>query len=197
MSYDGPFEVIRKLSPVTYQIRLPTSYGMHPIINVAHLEKYNVSPEEFGEQPKKHLNRADFEDLPEEEVEQILCPTLDIEMVRLIRPELTQVGILRDRFTCTIFILPYRVQNSEGTVDVGPMDRVVERVLNRQQGPAAVFFVANDVAADSTLLPEQDHITVSVSDSSNSSRASSLAPASPSSSDSNSSTLSGGTTFLY
>ncbi|KAI5885659.1 uncharacterized protein SCHCODRAFT_02446274, partial [Schizophyllum commune H4-8] len=34
MKYDGPFEIIRKISPVTYQLRLPESYGMHPILNI-------------------------------------------------------------------------------------------------------------------------------------------------------------------
>lgn len=69
MKYDGPFEVLRRISPITYQIRLPVSYGMHPILNVAHLEKYNRSPEEFGDRPTKNLNREDFKSLPEFEVE--------------------------------------------------------------------------------------------------------------------------------
>lgn len=72
MKYDGPFEILRKLSPVTYQLRMPESYGMHPILNIAHLEKYNISPSEFGERETKHLNRADFEQLQEFEVEKIV-----------------------------------------------------------------------------------------------------------------------------
>lgn len=72
MKYDGPFEVLRRISPVTYQIRLPASYGMHPILNIAHLEKYNRSPEELGDRPTKNLNRSDFESLPEYEVEKII-----------------------------------------------------------------------------------------------------------------------------
>lgn len=72
MRYDGPFEILRKLSPVTYQLRLPASYRMHPILNIAHLEAYTRSPPEFGERKTKHLNRKSFEDLPEEEVECII-----------------------------------------------------------------------------------------------------------------------------
>ncbi len=72
MKYDGPFEVIRKLSPVTYQLRLPISYGIHPIINIAHLERYQLSPPELGMRPTKHLNREDFEELRETEVECIV-----------------------------------------------------------------------------------------------------------------------------
>jgi len=72
MRYDRPFEILRKLSPVTYQLRLPASYHMHPILNIAHLEAYTRSPPEFGERITKRLNRKSFEDLPEEEVEFIV-----------------------------------------------------------------------------------------------------------------------------
>lgn len=73
MKYDGPFEVIRKLSPVSYRLRMPASYGMHPVLNIAHLEKYQVSPPEFGTRPTKHLNRDDFAAMPEYEVESIIA----------------------------------------------------------------------------------------------------------------------------
>lgn len=72
MKYDGPFEVIKRISPVAYQIRLPASYGMHPILNIAHLERYEASPAEFGDRPKRDLNRDDFNQLEEFEVERIL-----------------------------------------------------------------------------------------------------------------------------
>ena len=72
MKYEGPFEIIRKLSPVSYQVRLPASYGMHPILNIAHLERYEESPREFGERPKKSLEREDFDLLEEFEVEKII-----------------------------------------------------------------------------------------------------------------------------
>lgn len=72
MKYDGPFEIIRKLSPVSYQLRLPDSYGLHPILNIAHLERYRKSPPEFGERPKKPLNRRDFEVAETVEVERII-----------------------------------------------------------------------------------------------------------------------------
>ena len=72
MKYDGPFEIIRKLSPVSYQVRLPASYGMHPILNIAHLERYKTSPTEFGDRPTKRLQRENFAEQPEFEVESIL-----------------------------------------------------------------------------------------------------------------------------
>src|SRR3979490_881899 len=48
MKYDGPFEILEKKSPVTYRLRMPASYGIHPVLNIAHLEKYHLSPDEFG-----------------------------------------------------------------------------------------------------------------------------------------------------
>lgn len=76
MKYDGPFEIIRKLSPITYQLRMPVSYGIHPIINIAHLERYRQSPPEFGDRPTKNLNRADFEELEEHPVDAIVAERL-------------------------------------------------------------------------------------------------------------------------
>ena len=49
MRYEGPFEILRKLSAMTYQLRMPVSYRIHPIINIAHLERYSASPPEFSE----------------------------------------------------------------------------------------------------------------------------------------------------
>jgi hypothetical protein len=51
---------------------MPGSYGIHPILNIAHLEKYQSSPAEFGEHPIKNLNWKDFNKLPEYEVERII-----------------------------------------------------------------------------------------------------------------------------
>ncbi len=46
--YEGPFEVLEKISDVTYRMRIPHTYDIHPVISIAHLEKYIPSPEEFG-----------------------------------------------------------------------------------------------------------------------------------------------------
>lgn len=73
MKYDGPFEIMQKVSSVAYRLRLPASYGIHPVINVAHLEAYQASPPELGERPRKRMNRADFHEMPEVEVERIVA----------------------------------------------------------------------------------------------------------------------------
>ena len=73
MKYDGPFKIIKKISPVSYRLRMPASYGIHPVLNIAHLEKYRVSPPEFGVRPQKSLNQEDFDNLLEYEVEKIVA----------------------------------------------------------------------------------------------------------------------------
>jgi len=72
MRYDGPFEIIRKLSLVTYQLHLPASYGLHPVLNITQLKEYKPLPNSLGNRPTKHLNCQDFNELPEFEVEAII-----------------------------------------------------------------------------------------------------------------------------
>lgn len=85
MRYEGPFEVIQKLSPVAYRLRMPASYGINPIINIMHLEKYNKSPDEFGDRPMVKLSRDDFKALPEYEVERIIAQKVRKQGKRRIR----------------------------------------------------------------------------------------------------------------
>ena len=73
MKYEGPFEILQKISPLAYRLRMPASYGMHPVINIAHLERYVPSPPNLGTRSKKKMTRLDFEDLPEYEVESIIA----------------------------------------------------------------------------------------------------------------------------
>jgi len=54
------------------QLRLPASYGIHPILNIAHLEEYKLSPSSLGDRPSKRLNRQDFDKLPEFKAEAII-----------------------------------------------------------------------------------------------------------------------------
>jgi hypothetical protein len=73
MKYNGPFEVMKKISPVSYCLRMLAFYGIHPVLNITHLEKYQASPPEFGVQSQKSLNCKDFNELPEYEVERIVA----------------------------------------------------------------------------------------------------------------------------
>jgi hypothetical protein len=47
--FEGPFEVIGKLSDITYRLRIPHEYDIHPVLSIAHLEKYTPTSGEFGE----------------------------------------------------------------------------------------------------------------------------------------------------
>jgi hypothetical protein len=57
--YDGPFEITHKLSPTTYRLRLPSSYRMHPVLNISHLELYRESPEKLGPHSTIPISRAE------------------------------------------------------------------------------------------------------------------------------------------
>lgn len=72
----GPFEIIEKISPVAYRIRIPDSYRIHRVINIAHLEPYFKSPPEYGSRPTKSINRADFDERKEWDVERIVDETI-------------------------------------------------------------------------------------------------------------------------
>jgi hypothetical protein len=53
--FEGPFEVLEKYSPLTYRIRLPADYNIHPVINIAHLEPYHASPPKLGPRRKRPI----------------------------------------------------------------------------------------------------------------------------------------------
>jgi hypothetical protein len=53
--YEGPFEVIEKYGPVTYRIRLPPDYDIHPVLHISHLEPYHASPEDLGPREKRGI----------------------------------------------------------------------------------------------------------------------------------------------
>lgn len=43
----GPFEVMERINPNMYRLRLPDSYPMHPVTNIEHLRKYRPSLSSF------------------------------------------------------------------------------------------------------------------------------------------------------
>lgn len=71
--YEGPFEVLQKISPIVYRLRIPSSYGIHPVISIAHLEPYIRSPPELGPRPKVPGLREHLQVVPEHEVEKIVA----------------------------------------------------------------------------------------------------------------------------
>jgi hypothetical protein len=55
------------------------------VINIAHLESYKLSPQEFGDQPNAHIPRKDLEDMPEYEVDDIIDECDHLEGSRKIK----------------------------------------------------------------------------------------------------------------
>ena len=72
MRYEGPFEILQKMGPNTYRLRMPASYGIHPVLNLVHLEPYTPSDPALGSRPFKETSREDFNALPEFEVDSII-----------------------------------------------------------------------------------------------------------------------------
>jgi len=58
---EGPYEVLEKISDVTYR-RIPQDYDIHPVISIAHIEKYHSPPKETGDRvtlpPLRKVNKT-------------------------------------------------------------------------------------------------------------------------------------------
>ena len=76
--FEGPFEIIGKVSSTAYRLRLPASFQGHPVINIAHLEPYYENKDSLIIHPKIASQRQTFDDLVEFEVDRII----DSKMVR-------------------------------------------------------------------------------------------------------------------
>ena len=44
-----PFEVVERINPMVYRLRLPDTYSMHLVFNLEHLKKYTPSLDKFRE----------------------------------------------------------------------------------------------------------------------------------------------------
>lgn len=68
----GPFKVIWKVNPKVYELWLDDRYPGSPLVNVEHLKKYALSPEEFGERSILADTRTSRPETEEYEVEDIV-----------------------------------------------------------------------------------------------------------------------------
>lgn len=52
----GPFEILQRINPNTYRLRMPDNYPGFPVFNISHLKPYVESEQNLGE-------RNSFEDI--------------------------------------------------------------------------------------------------------------------------------------
>lgn len=46
--YIGPYRIARKISSTSYELDLPATVKIHPVVNIQYLKRYNESPVEFA-----------------------------------------------------------------------------------------------------------------------------------------------------
>jgi hypothetical protein len=73
----GPFEVLQKINPKTYRLRLDDRYPGFPVFNYDHMKPYKESPEEFGPRTTLPDTRAHKVESEEYEVEKIVGKRYD------------------------------------------------------------------------------------------------------------------------
>jgi len=70
--YIGPFEIIEKMSPVNYKLKLPDTMKIHPVFHVSLLQKYLKNTEEFPNRQIPPPPVEQVEGQEEYEVEKVL-----------------------------------------------------------------------------------------------------------------------------
>jgi len=68
----GPFEILKKQSPLVYQLKLPPSLQLHPAFHISQLEHYTGDVESLGSQPPPELVHTGDTVQEEWEVETIM-----------------------------------------------------------------------------------------------------------------------------
>lgn len=68
----GPFEVLERINPLVYRLRLPTNYPMHSVVNICHLKRYTTSDPRFGPRETLPSTRDMLPATEEWEVDRIL-----------------------------------------------------------------------------------------------------------------------------
>ena len=68
----GPFQIMQKINPNVYRLRMSNRYPGLPIFNIDHLRKYEEPPTEFGERPILPETRLKIAEQKEYEVEKLV-----------------------------------------------------------------------------------------------------------------------------
>jgi hypothetical protein len=71
--YVGPFKVLRRINPTSYELDLPASIKAHPVINMEYLKAYHGNPERFHSRviPPPEPIISSVHDEPEYEIQSI------------------------------------------------------------------------------------------------------------------------------
>ena len=67
----GPFEVLQRINPKVFRLRMSDNYPGLPVFNIEHLRKYEESPPELGDRTTLPESRRARIESPEYEVEDI------------------------------------------------------------------------------------------------------------------------------
>jgi hypothetical protein len=73
----GPFEVLQKINPRTYRLRLNDKYPGFPVFNLDHIKPYKETLDEFGKHSIMSETRGDKPESEEFEVEKIVGKRYD------------------------------------------------------------------------------------------------------------------------
>ena len=68
----GPFEILQKINPKVFRLRMSDNYPGFPVFNMDHLRKYEESPSDMGERATMPESRRTRVESPEYEVESIV-----------------------------------------------------------------------------------------------------------------------------
>jgi hypothetical protein len=73
--YSGPFRILKKVSPTSYQLDLPANITIHPTVNIEYLKEYHASPDRLGrrEAPSNPDPVMTTDEINEYEVDRILA----------------------------------------------------------------------------------------------------------------------------
>lgn len=116
----GPFEVVERINPKVYRLRMGDNYKGSPVFNFDHLKKYHPSPEELGSRtvmPELERRKAPNEEFPIEKIVGHRYHGKNKKIQYLVRwegygPQFDTWRSLTDLKNASIFLRRYREENN-------------------------------------------------------------------------------------
>lgn len=115
----GPFEVIERINPKVYRLRMGDNYKGSPVFNFDHLKKYHSSPQDLGSRttmPELERRKAPSEEFPIEKIVGHRYQGKNKKIQYLVRwegygPQFDSWRSLVDLKNASIFLRKYREAN--------------------------------------------------------------------------------------